>query len=182
MQQTEAETTIRAYSAITSGNINAVPTIGTPSASVLTLCNALQISLQGGVTTSAEYTGTNAVAKKTTDTATNNYNCSLLTSATTRTTTSVVISSQVIVTSTEAKITAWETNLTNLGYTTSGAVTLKDDTAYAYFGRADMNYIPKTKYSASTGLGKANTALTGDLSLAGSVFAAAAALYTTLAF
>ena len=41
VQQTEAETTIRAYSAITTGNINAVPTIGTPSASVKTVCDAM---------------------------------------------------------------------------------------------------------------------------------------------
>ena len=108
--------------------------------------------------------------------------CSLVTSSTSRTKTKVVIESYVTVTSTEAKITAWETNLTNLGYTTSGAATLKDDTAYAYFGRADMNYIAKSNVSTATSLGAAKTSLTGDLSLAGSVFAVAAALYTTLAF
>ena len=41
VQQTEAETTIRAYSAITTGNINAVPAIGTPSATVKTVCDAM---------------------------------------------------------------------------------------------------------------------------------------------
>ena len=108
--------------------------------------------------------------------------CELVTSSTSRTKTKVVIESNVIVTSTDAKITAWETNLTNLGYTTSGAATLKDDTVYAYFGRADMNYIAKSNVSDKTSLGAPNTSLTGDLSLAGSVFAAAAALYTALAF
>lgn len=141
--------------------------------------------MTGDTDTSAEYTGTGAVTKKTTDSTTVDSNantCNLVTSSTSRTKTKVVIESYVLVTSTEAKITAWETNLTNLGYTTSGAATLKDDTAYAYFGRADMNYIAKSNVSTATSLGAANTSVNGDLSLAGSVFAAAATLYTTLAF
>lgn len=148
----------------------------------MALCTDMIISLQGDVTTSAEYTGTGAVTKKVTDTATSGYSCTLDTSATTRTKTQLVITTIVEVTSTEAKITAWETNLTNDGHKGCASVTLKDDTAYGYFGRADMMYVNKSAVSTATSLGKANTALTGDLSLAASVFASAAALYASLSF
>ena len=84
--------------------------------------------------------------------------------------------------SSDVLISAWETNLTNLGHKGSGVFNLKDNTANAYFGRNEMNYVNKSAVSTVTSLGQVTTALTGHASMAGSVFAAAAALYTALAF
>ena len=91
-----------------------------------------------------------------------------------------MIETSVVVTSTNAKILAWETALANYAHTTSGTLTLKDDTAYAYFGRAEMNFIPKSEFNKSTSLGAVNTALTGATNLLGMGFATAAALYTAM--
>eukprot|EP00354_Favella_ehrenbergii_P008264 CAMPEP_0170468296 /NCGR_PEP_ID=MMETSP0123-20130129/11530_1 /TAXON_ID=182087 /ORGANISM="Favella ehrenbergii, Strain Fehren 1" /LENGTH=92 /DNA_ID=CAMNT_0010734831 /DNA_START=647 /DNA_END=925 /DNA_ORIENTATION=+ len=90
------------------------------------------------------------------------------------------ITSYVTVTSTEAKITAWETLLNNEGHKSMGSVTLKDNTVYGYFGRSDMMYVNKSSVSTVTSLGAATTALTGGLSLG--VMASALSLATLLAF
>ena len=135
------------------------------------------------MTTTATFSGTGAVTPKTSDTATlSGYNCVFNTSSQIRTKEQATIQTEVTVTGTDALISAWETNLTNLGHKGSGVFNLKDNTTNAYFARNELNYVAKSAVSTSTSLGQVTTALTGHLSLAGSVLASAAALYTALAF
>mmetsp|Transcript_39555 Transcript_39555/g.51821 ORF Transcript_39555/g.51821 Transcript_39555/m.51821 type:complete len:194 (-) Transcript_39555:217-798(-) len=175
VKEETAEVAVTAFASLATG-VTQIPALTAGTA----LCTALTQSYTGGAKTSALYSGTGAVTAKLTDTATSGYSCVLDAAATERTTTKIKITSYVTVTSTEAKITAWETLLNNEGHKSMGSVTLKDNTVYGYFGRSDMMYVNKSSVSTVTSLGAATTALTGGLSLG--VMASALSLATLLAF
>ena len=110
------------------------------------------------------------------------WTCAISLSTTTYTQTQLKITTDITVDSTSALINAWETKLTDDAHKSMGSVTMKLDTAYAYFGRSIMMYVNKDSISTATALtavaGTTTTSSSGALLGVQCSLAAAAAAIT----